>query len=357
VDVRSLTRDLNKLGFLGKSSSVGKAFTIARNFQKSRSFSGLLRDFDKAGLLLKPGTLNRAANLARNFQKSRSLRGLFRDFDKMGLVTKPGTLGKVASLAADFGKTRSLSGLFRNLDKAGLLAKPGSLGKFATLAGNFGKSRTLGEFINSASPLLKMTARMAAPTVGAAIGGRTGAMAANMLTKMLREGEAGLFELEDEFELETEPEGLHETELEIFSHELTYHEALAEMMAEAAEQEQNEGEAEAMAGAATLTVISPADRRALRSVLPHLVRGTAVLTRILRANPDTRPAVRAVPTIARRTVQVLKRQAEAGTPITRRTAGRAAAREVRRVLGSPVACATAMANNVWAAQTLRGAAA
>jgi len=52
----------------------------------------------------------------------------------------------------------------------------------------------------------------------------------------------------------------------------------------------------------------------------------------------------------RRTVRALKRQASAGVPITRRAAGRAAAREVQQELGSPIACASAMATNVWAAR-------
>src|SRR5205823_12739935 len=121
--------------------------------------------------------------------------------------------------------------------------------------------------------------------------------------------------------------------------ELTNHEALAEMMAEAAAQEQHEAEAEAMVGASVMTVISPADRRALRTILPHLVRGAAILTRILRRRRITRPAVRAVPTIMRRTVQALKRQAASGQPITRGTAARVAANQVQRVLGNPSACA------------------
>jgi hypothetical protein len=101
-----------------------------------------------------------------------------------------------------------------------------------------------------------------------------------------------------------------------------------------------------MAGAAAVTVISPADRRALRRILPHLVRGTAILTRILRRRRVTRPLVRAVPTVVRRTVRDLKKQAAKGVPITRRTAARAAAKQVRRVLSSPKACTVAITRNL-----------
>ena len=79
---------------------------------------------------------------------------------------------------------------------------------------------------------------------------------------------------------------------------------------------------------------------------PHLVRGTAILTRVLRRRRATRPAVRAVPTIIRRTVNSVKRQAAAGKPITRKTVARAAASQVRKVLGSPRLCTAAIAKNV-----------
>jgi hypothetical protein len=133
---------------------------------------------------------------------------------------------------------------------------------------------------------------------------------------------------------------------EITAHPLTHNEAVAEMLADSASREQHEGEAEAMAGAAAVTVISPADRRALRRILPHLIRGTAILTRILRRRRITRPVVRVVPTIVRRTIKVLKKQAAKGLPITRKRAARAAARQVRKVLSSPRACAAAMKRNI-----------
>ena len=122
---------------------------------------------------------------------------------------------------------------------------------------------------------------------------------------------------------------------EIAAHELTHNEAVAEMMADAASRESHEGEAEAMAGAAAVSVINPRDRRALRHILPHMVRGTAILTRILRRRRVTRPLVRTVPTIVRRTVKDLKRQAASGVPLTRRKVALTAAKQVQRVLSSP----------------------
>jgi len=62
-----------------------------------------------------------------------------------------------------------------------------------------------------------------------------------------------------------------------------------------------------------------------------------------------------VPTIVRRTVKTLKRQAAAGKPVTRRAAGRAAATQVKRVLGNPTVCAAAIARNVKSSRAMRKA--
>jgi hypothetical protein len=263
----------------------------------------------------------------------------------------------------------------------------------------FGRiARGIGSFVRRAAPILRSVARIAAPIVGTAIGGPFGTILGRVASQALGEEEFEQHELAHEFEhpeLAHEfehPELAHEFELEqheyehpelahefehpelaheleqhefehhesahevaheIAQHETTHHEAVAEMMAEMAAHEHHEGQAEAMIGGAVVTVLSPKDRRALRGLLPHLVRGAAVLTRILRRRRATRPAVRAVPTIMRRTVATLKRQAAAGRPVTRQAAGRAAAVEVRRVLSSPAACAAAIRQNVRSARQVR----
>jgi hypothetical protein len=239
----------------------------------------------------------------------------------------------------------------------------------------FGRAfRGVRNLIESAAPLLKRVASVAAPLVataigGPALGGIVGKVAGSLLNegeaegemelRELREGElrelheAGLHELEAESELYEGEAGYHEVAHEIASHELTHHEALAEMMAQQAAYEQHEAEAEAMVGAAVVTTLSPRDRRELRRILPHLVRGVAILTRILRRRRITRPAVRAIPTVVRRTVQSLTSQAAAGRPITRRGAARTAAVQVRRVIGNPSACAAAISQNLRANRALR----
>jgi hypothetical protein len=237
---------------------------------------------------------------------------------------------------------------------------------------------------------LKKIASFAAPLVATAIGGPVGGILGRVATQALGEEEAAMHEWEHhesahEFEEELgaqewelggthefeEELGAHEWEHheyahefehqesaqevahEISQHEIAHHEALAEIMAEAASHEQNEAQAEAMMGAAVMTVLSPRDRRALQRLMPDLVRGAALLTNILRRRRMTRPVVRAVPTIMRRTVATLKRRAAAGRPITRRAAGRVAAGQVRRVLGNPSACAAAIRQNVRVTRRMR----
>ena len=212
----------------------------------------------------------------------------------------------------------------------------------------FGRiARRIGRFVKSAAPILKQVARIAAPMVATAIGGPgAGAIVGKLAPALLSEEEMEQHEWESELHEIGQHEGAQEVAHEIAHHETVMHEALAEMMAEAAAHEHNEAQAEAMVGAAAVSVISPADRRALRRILPHLVRGAAILTRILRRRRITRPAVRAVPTIMRRTVRTLKKAAAAGQPVTRRMAARAAASQVRRVLANPTACAAAISKNV-----------
>jgi hypothetical protein len=196
--------------------------------------------------------------------------------------------------------------------------------------GHEGEFGAIGSFLSRALPVFQSVARVAVPAISAAIGGGAG-------------GDDG----------ELEVGGMHEMELEAeFEHELegpmAQHEVMAELLAATAAGAHSEGEAEALIGAATATVISPADRAVLRRILPHMIRGTAILTRILRRRRATRPAVRLVPTIVKRASRVLARRAAAGQPVTRRAASRAVAAQVRRVLTNPRVCGRAMRRNVRA---------
>jgi hypothetical protein len=170
--------------------------------------------------------------------------------------------------------------------------------------------------------------------VGTAVGGPLGGFLGKAAGSLLEE------EYEDEFETGLAGEFEDEYEDE-FEGELPANPA-AELMAAVASQARTDAEAEAMAGAATLLSISPAERAELRRLLPHMVRGTAILTRVLRSRRSTRPAVRVVPTIVRRSAHSLAQQAASGRPVTKKTAAKVMATQTRRVLGSPRTCAPAM---------------
>ena len=187
--------------------------------------------------------------------------------------------------------------------------------------------------------MLRSVARIAAPmvgrVVGTAIGGPVGTMIGgqlgNLASRALREGE---------FEAEYEAGSAAE----------------AELMAAAASQTRSEAEAEAMIGAAAIASLSRRDRAVLRRLLPNLTRGVAVLTRLLRQRRATRPAIRTIPTIVRRTARSLVRQAQTGRPVTLRTAARTMAAQTRRVIGSPSVCAATITRNVRATASAANAA-
>jgi hypothetical protein len=207
-------------------------------------------------------------------------------------------------------------------------------------------ARGVGSFVRRAAPVLKNVARVAAPIVGTAVGGPLGGIIGGIASSALGEGE---FEHELEGEFEYELEGEFEDEYEA-TPPLNPQTAQAELMAAVASRAQTDMEAEAMAGAATVYAISPADRAALRAILPHLVRGTAILTRVLRRRRVTRPAIRTVPTIVQRTTRVLVNRAAAGQPVTRRVAARVMSAQTRRVLSSPRASTQAITRNVRGAR-------
>jgi len=210
--------------------------------------------------------------------------------------------------------------------------------------------RGIGGFVRRAAPMLRSVARVAAPLVGTAVGGPLGGMIGRAAGSML-EGE-GEYEYEMEGEFEFEGEGEYEAELEAEMEAMTSNQATAEFMAAVAARAQSEAEAEAMAGAAAVTSIRGEDLATLRRVLPSMVEGTAVLTRVLRRRRATRPAVRAVPTIVRRTARTLVKRAAAGQPVTRRAAARVMAQQTRTVLSRPNVCGPALQRNVKATRTV-----
>lgn len=219
---------------------------------------------------------------------------------------------------------------------------------------SFGKIFSgIGNFVKRAAPILKQVAKVAAPMVGTAFGGPLGGMLGNAAASALGEGE---FELEDEFEDEYEGEDEFEQESELEAEmegPMTHGEALGELMCAVASRAKTEPEAEAMAGACAATILTRADRRELRTVLPYMIRAVAVLERLLRRRATTRPAIRAIPTIVSRSATVLSKRAKAGRPVTRKSAARVMARQTKKVLSSPRLMKKALARNVKATRAAR----
>lgn len=211
--------------------------------------------------------------------------------------------------------------------------------------GELEADRFVGRYLKRFSPVLKGVARVAAPVVGRAVGTMVGGplgtflggQLGNLAARALREGE---MELEDEFE----------TAAEMETAPMTAGQAEAEFMAAVASRAVTGAEAEAMAGAATLATLSPRDRRMLRRQIPQLVRGVTQLVHELRKRRSTRPAIRVVPAVVRRTANALVRRAASGRPITARAAGHVMAVQTRRVLGNPRTCGAVLRRNIRGAR-------
>jgi hypothetical protein len=140
-----------------------------------------------------------------------------------------------------------------------------------------------------------------------------------------------LSEAEDEGEFEWE----WETELEMKRPVSTI--AMMEHLGHCAAKAQREAEAEAFIGALVPLAarLIPKAASALTRAAPHLVRGLSQATRTLRRNPQTRPFVRTLPTVMRRTAASLARRAVQGQQVTPRAAVRTLARQTVRVVGDP----------------------
>jgi hypothetical protein len=160
-------------------------------------------------------------------------------------------------------------------------------------------------------------------------------------------------EFEDEFEDEGELEGVGELEAELSPIRKIYPDAMMEHLGELAAEAETEDEAAehflplvGMAASKLLPIAAkaitpvakkmlPRMAKAVTRVTPHLTRGVGKIARTLHRRPAARPLLRAVPTIARKTVHSIARQAAHGRKVTPRSAVVTLARQTQRVLGHP----------------------
>ncbi|GAA4367028.1 hypothetical protein [Nocardioides caricicola] len=162
--------------------------------------------------------------------------------------------------------------------------------------------------------------KVAGPLVATAVGGPAAGMLAKAVASQL-EGE-----FEDELESELE---------EMATAPVTSSQAEAEYLAARAATTESESEAESFVGSAVAMTISPRDRAELERLLPNLLRGASVLTKILHRNPATRPGVRMVPGIVGSTASTLAQMQASGRRITPAEVGAVMAGSTQRVLGDP----------------------
>jgi hypothetical protein len=175
-------------------------------------------------------------------------------------------------------------------------------------------------------------------TRGARVGGTLGAGLGRYLSDLLPQSE---FEGEGEFEWEAEGELEYEEELNPIRR--VYPDALMEHLGHAAAEAESEAEAEAFLGALIPLAarVFPRVAPAIMRAAPNLIRGVTRAARTLRRSPTTRPLVRALPTVVRRTAASLNRQAAQGRPATPRAAVRTLAQQTGQVLSSPQQCVRA----------------
>jgi hypothetical protein len=184
--------------------------------------------------------------------------------------------------------------------------------------------KSIGRFVRRNSGLLKKIAKVAAPLVATAVGGPAAGMLAKAVTSQL-EGE-----MEEELEAEMEAE-LEE----MASGPVSAGTALGEYLAARAATAQSESEAEAFIGSAVTVTLTQHQMRELEELMPQLLRGASLLTRILRRNPGTRQAVRFVPGIVNTASRQLSHQIATGQRVGSTDVGTALGRSTRRVLTDP----------------------
>jgi hypothetical protein len=116
-----------------------------------------------------------------------------------------------------------------------------------------------------------------------------------------------------------------------------YPDAMMEHLGHAAAETESQAEAEALAGAMVPLAarIVPGAAPVMLRAMPGLVCGVAGVVHRLHRSPATRPLVRTVPAIVRRTAATLAQQAASGAPVTPQATVQALARQTLRVLGNP----------------------
>ena len=189
------------------------------------------------------------------------------------------------------------------------------------------------------------------PALGGLVGGRFGAPALGTQVGTWAGGQLGGLLPEREFE------GELEWEEEVNPIRRVYPDALMEHLGHAATEAESEAEAEAFIGALIPLAarLLPQAAPAIMQAAPGLIRGLSGIAQTLRQSPTTRPLVRTLPTIVRRTATSIAQQRRQGQPVTPQGAVRTLARQTARVLSSPQQCVQAYRRSRTLDRRLHGA--
>lgn len=214
----------------------------------------------------------------------------------------------------------------------------------------WGAINTPGSWQNTAVRLADRAILAAAPSIGSAIGGKAGGDIGAAIQKA---GTAVIPPDWREAEFEGEFEHEFESELELNPVSRVYPDAMMEHLGHAAMEAESEFEAAegflplvplvaskllplaAKAAPRIAAKVLPRVAQTVHRVTPHLTRSVGNLARTLHRHPQTRPLLRAVPSIARRAVHTIARHAAAGRPVSPHHAVRILARHNHRVLSNP----------------------
>jgi len=173
------------------------------------------------------------------------------------------------------------------------------------------------------------------PRAGGAIGGPgsgwpdLGASTGGAVNPHLRSRSSRPPAREDEWE--------SDGELEVNPILKVYPAVLMEHLGRAATEATDEAEAEAFVGALVPLAarLIPRVAPAIMRSAPQLIRGVSSVTRMLRANPSTRPLVRTVPAIVQQTAKSLANQSVGSRSPTAQQAVQTLARQTARILSDP----------------------
>jgi hypothetical protein len=218
-------------------------------------------------------------------------------------------------------------------------------------ADEFGYLKRAWRRMKKAGKTLAPIAKKLAPVAGTVIGGAFGGPAGAMLGGKLGSAAGGLEDEELSFEgyddygdYEGESDSEDEMNAEDYMDFEGEDEDVAEYMADVAVKAPNPVDSCAIAGAITNTIASKAPLQ-VKAVSPTLSSASARLTKVMKNNLATKPLVKVVPTIAKKTVATLARKAAKGKPVTPAIAKRVMAKQAIRVLSNPSELTKAIAKN------------